>query len=708
VTLDVRNPSQVVRLSNACATPTVQPDCQDPSLFYSGIYDVLQGKSNRAVLRTYVDYAVTDQIKLFGDVSYVQGSGYGVFQPAFSSAAGGGTMPVTLKGDNAYLNGAGATAAALRTEWLAAGKTLTQGSTAQVGKFWQEFGGRDVKGEREQLKLLGGTNASWVTLGRDVDMEAYAQYSEVTGRTISYGVPNVLRVQQATDAILAPNGQIVCRDATARAAGCVPWDLVNGASREAINYANANATTEQTIKQTVAAINFSTEVFDLPAGPLGLAFGAEYRKEESEFVQDALSATGALFFNAIGTREGEYNVKEAYGELRVPILKDLPFAKELTVEVAGRLSDYSSIGSTDQYRVGITWAPFQDLRFRASEATAVRAPNIVELYSPQGRNFTTTALDPCDKDVFRAASAAQQAARRVTCAAAIPGYNPLTFTSNIGTGRPSLALLQGGNPDLGPETAHTYQYGVVFQPRWVPNLQMSLDFFKYNIADSIGTIPINTLFQALCYDDTRPYASNPFCANIVRDATGATTNTVGGVTEVILTNQNVASTKVEGYDASISYGFRTEDVMGKDYGDLALRLDGTWMYRFITQGLPGQAYTQFANTINNATPEWKAAGSVRWTYDQFSFTWKTIYYGSMISNNAVLPTALEHYYTGDYFRHDLRFTYKLNDDVTFRGGVDNLFNKKPPFIPETFLGTAASSQFDNAGRSYFIGANMQF
>ncbi|MCW5760975.1 MAG: TonB-dependent receptor, partial [Phenylobacterium sp.] len=406
-----------------------------------------------------------------------------------------------------------------------------------------------------------------------------------------------------------------------------------------------------------------------------------------------------------------YNVKEIYGEVRIPILKDLPFAEELSVEVAARASDYSTIHGTDQYRLHLEWAPVKDLRFRATESTAVRAPNIVELFAPQGRNFTTAAIDPCDAASFRTATAAQQAARRVNCAAAIPGYNPATFTSNIGTGRPSLALLQGGNPNLGAETAHTYQYGVVFNPRWVPGLQMSLDFFKYNIRDGVGTIPINTLFSTLCYDDlTQPFASNPFCAQIQRDPTGTNGGAVvGGVIQAILVNQNVASTKVEGYDYSISYGFHTEDVFGQDFGDIGLRLDATWMYKFVLQGLPLQAYTQFANTITNATPEWKANGTARWSYDKFSFTWSTIYYGSMIASQAQQAGVITPYKTGDYFRHDIRATYAYNDDITFRAGVINLFDRYPPALPETFTGTGTgSSQYDNRGRYFFIGANLNF
>ena len=729
VTRDVRdNGATIARVAPQCATGSTQPVCMDPALFNSAVYNALQGKSDRAVLRTYVEYKITDTWRAFVDASYVKANGYGIAQPAFSNAAGGGTMPVALRGDNAFLNGPGTAAATLRAIWTApattlvngvvtpvpfatrgGGLTLTAASSANVGKFWQEFGGRDVKTEREQWRIAEGFAGKFETFGREVNIDGYAQYSRLDGATISYNQPNIQRVQQATDAVLV-NGAVVCRDVTARANGCVPWDLINGASREAINWANGVSATKSKVTQTVAGLNFATDLFDLPAGPLGVAFGAEYRKEKSAFAQDALGASGALFINAIGTRAGEYSVKEIYGEARIPLLKDLPFAQELSVELAARASDYSTIHGTDQYRLAATWAPVKDISFRATQSTAVRAPNIVELFAPQSRNFTTTATDPCEAAVFAGATAAQQAARRVTCAAAIPGWNSATFQSNFGGNRPSLPLLAGGNPTLGAETAHTYEYGVVIQPRWVPGLQVSVDYFKYNLANGVGAIPINTLFQNLCYDATTPYATNPFCALIQRDPTGTNGGgVVGGVIQVVLTQQNVASTKVEGYDYSIAYGFRTADVLGQDYGDIALRLDATWMYRFVVQGLPNQAYTQFANTINNATPEWKANGTVRWTYDRFSLTWQTLYFGSMIANNAFQPNQLTPYKTGDYFRHDLRGTFKLNEDMVFRAGIINLFDKHPPALPETFTGTGVgASQYDNRGRYVFVGAGLQF
>jgi outer membrane receptor protein involved in Fe transport len=253
--------------------------------------------------------------------------------------------------------------------------------------------------------------------------------------------------------------------------------------------------------------------------------------------------------------------------------------------------------------------------------------------------------------------------------------------------------------------------GFVFQPRWVPGLQFSLDFFKYNISNEVGTIPVNTLFQQLCYDASQPLASNPFCSLIQRDPTGTNGGSVaGGVTQVVLTNQNVAKVKVEGFDASLAYSFDIADIYkDHDWGRIGLRLDATDMYQWALQGLPNQAYTQFANTINNATPRWKATGTLSWTWDRLYVGWTTHFIGSMVANNAFQPSALAPYKTGDYYEHDLRARYKINDDVSIRAGVLNITDKYPPYLPETFLGTGTgSSAFTNSGRFFYVGATMRY
>ena len=715
-TIDVRNPTQIVQLSPACSLRTASPLCQDPSLFYSGVYNALQNKTMRGSFRGYADYKLTDHLKAFAEFSYARVDAYGYFQPAFSTTSPG-TMPVVLKGDNAFLAGNTTADQQLRALITGAGLPLSSATTIGVGKFWGEFGRRDVATRRDQTRAVVGMNGDFDFVNRNFAWDWYAQTGRLTGVTTSFGVPNIQKTVFANDPVLS-NGQIVCRATiagpsfNAAAAGCVPWDIINGGSAAAIAYANGVATTSQNATQDVVAGNITFDLVKLPAGPLGIAAGIEHREEKLTFAQDPISATGALFFNAVGTREGKFEVTESYIEARIPVLKDLPFAKTLNFEYAIRGANYSTIHATSQYRIAGEWAPFEDIRFRASKATAVRAPNIVELFAPQSRNFTTAAVDPCDATVFAAASAAQQAARRVTCAAAIVGWNPTTFQSNIGAGRPSLALLQGGNPDLGPESAQTFDYGAVFKPHWVPNLQFSVDYFKYNLSNVVGTIPINTLFQNLCYDDTTtPFAANQFCKLIQRDPTGANGGSVpGGVIQAVLTNQNIAKRKVEGYDYAASYNFEIGDVLkGHEWGTIGVRLDATWLYRFAIQGLPGQLYTNFANALDQGFPRWKGIGTVNWTYDKLSLNVTAHYLGSLKSNSAVLPTALSPYYTGDWWTYDLRGNYKLNDKIDLRAGVLNVTNEYPPYLPEAFTGTGSgSSIYDNRGRFFYVGASLRY
>jgi hypothetical protein len=165
-------------------------------------------------------------------------------------------MPVVLRGDNAFLNGGGSTASQLRAEWLAAGKTFTNTSTAQVGKFWQEFGGRDVKTEREQYRLATGFEGKFQTFGRDVNIDGYAQYSRLDGTTTSYSVPTPARAG-STDAVLI-GGVAVCRASPAapgrlRAVG-------PGRTASPSHPVDQRRRPPPRVKQTVAGLNFATDL----------------------------------------------------------------------------------------------------------------------------------------------------------------------------------------------------------------------------------------------------------------------------------------------------------------------------------------------------------------------------------------------------------------------------------------------------------------
>lgn len=699
---DVNDPTRLVQLSAACSTVVVSPTCQDPALIYQSQYAALQSKSLRGIIDTHIEYAIDDTTNLFVEASYARSRGYATQSPAFVSPQATAETVIPIFANNPFL-AVGPIGPQLRAAFLASGAAAN--SPILIGKYFDDFGGRDTRADRETTRGVIGMNGALEIADRDVHWDWYAQYGRTSAETTHYNVPNLLRITQAVDPVLVA-GQIVCRDVAARAAGCVPYDLINGGSREAALWVNANAYTQQRIEQSLVAANITTTLFELPAGPLAIAAGAEYRKEESAFGQDALSASGALFFNATGVRAGQYDVREGYAELRIPVLKDLPFAYDLSFEAAGRVADYSTVGQTDQYRLVANWAPVQDLRFRASQGTAVRAPNIVELYAPQSTSFAAAnapVQDPCDRVNFASTTAAQQAARRITCAAAIPGYNPATFVSNIGAGRPAARLLVGGNPNLGAETANTYQAGLVIKPRWTPNLSISLDWFKYNIEDQIGTVPTASLLQTLCYDSSAAYATNPFCAQVTRNA-------AGGVVQINQTRQNIAKVKLEGWDGAIAYSMLPGDLFGgADYGSLAFKLDATWTYRAAQQNIPNVAYTQLANSINGGLPEWRATARADWRMGAFSVGWTGHYIGSMIASTQFTQTQLNPYYTGDYYSHDVRAQYRLTDGVVVRGGINNVADEYPPSLPETYTGTGqGASIYDNGGRYFYLGASFKY
>ncbi|HEU4624376.1 MAG TPA: TonB-dependent receptor [Steroidobacteraceae bacterium] len=687
--------------SPACATATVAPTCQDPWLFYTATYNALQGETKRATARTYADFKLTDNIKAFADFTFARVDGIGLFQPSFSSAAGGGTLPVDFHGDNGFMAGNTALAEQMRQQWAAAGLAFTQGAIARVGKFWEEFGRRDSEILRQSYRLVSGIEGGFELLGRSVTYDAYGQYSELDGFAKAFNVPYIARVQQATDAVLL-NGQVVCRDAAARAAGCVPWDLINGPSAEAVAWANADARSNGVARQQIVATNFSTDLFQLPAGGLGFAVGAEYRKEQSDQIQDDVSASGQLFYNAIGRTKGEYDITEGYAELVIPLLRDKLFAHRLSIEGAERVGHYSTVGTVNQWRVGLQWAPIQDLSFRGSKSVAVRAPNIAELFGPEGQNFTTAATDPCDNAQVAAIAgdAARRATRVANCAAAIPNYDPATFVSNFGPGRPSLALLEGGNPNLSEESAKTWTVGLVFQPRFFTGLNASIDYWDIDVDDAVSTIPINTLITNLCYDSPEAPSSNRFCDLIHRDGSGA-------VTLVERTNQNVQSIQTSGIDLALS--------IAHDFGRVGafqFRADGTKIVKWDLQGVPGGATTHYVGTLTapfTATPKYKVGGTLAWSLRKVTAQWESHYLSSMAVSEVDPVSSRAPFFTGNYWEHDLHARYRFSDQLQLRLGVVNVTNEHPPLIPEVGNATGTNtSAYDNRGRWYFVGGSYAF
>ena len=291
-------------------------------------------------------------------------------------------------------------------------------------------------------------------------------------------------------------------------------------------------------KTAIWAANLAGTLFTLPAGDLGIAAGVEHRSENGRFVPDALTSSGGTQGNAASATEGRYTVKEAYVEFDIPLLADLPGARELGLNLATRYSDYSSFGDTTNSKFSMRWRPMEGLLVRATYAEGFRAPTIGDLYGGINASFEFYT-DPC--------AVGQPGAGGVACTAA--GV-PADFIQRGQAGAPCAALpcqtdtpfLTGSNPDLSPETAKSRTIGIVWSPRWLEGLDLTLDWYDIEMTNLIAQDAVDSILRD-CYISN--VASR--CQGVVRDpVTHVITDLFFGLT-------NLGGARTEGYDFTVNY-----------------------------------------------------------------------------------------------------------------------------------------------------------
>ena len=272
----------------------------------------------------------------------------------------------------------------------------------------------------------------------------------------------------------------------------------NSVSQAAIDYITVNGTAKDNYdsyaKQRVAAANITGEIMELPAGSWRVATGVEYRKEEAKQTYNPETQAGNTLGNALSNTFGDYDVKEAYVETIVPLLTDLPLVRSLSLEGAFRYGDYSTVGGVNNWKAGLSYAPIDSLRFRAVYANATRAPNVSELYGGQNQTFPSGIVDPCEGVTATTAPAGISAAVAGYCRT-LPGFtqnaalNGGAFTYDENSDLQSIEGFDGGNPNLGEETAKTWTVGFVFTPTGLPNFSLTVDWFDIQIEDAVAVVP---------------------------------------------------------------------------------------------------------------------------------------------------------------------------------------------------------------------------
>jgi iron complex outermembrane receptor protein len=274
-----------------------------------------------------------------------------------------------------------------------------------------------------------------------------------------------------------------------------------------------NSHTRGVITQTVLNGYLSADVPSLEhwgfGHPLSLVMGGEYRKETSRATPDRWTQLGFLWISGASPVSGQFDVTEAFAEASLPIFEDRPFAKEFSIEGAVRQSHYSTAGDSTSWKYGAIYSPIEGLKFRATDAVAVRAPNIGELFAPDEHGFAFVN-DPCDHLYVDQGTAF----RRPNCIALMAAlgvpYDPDKQDLNADQ---SILNIVGGNTHLSPETARTLTLGVVVQPNFLSDLAFSVDFYNVTIANAIEAPSAQSVSDE-CVDLST--INNPFCAAVVR------------------------------------------------------------------------------------------------------------------------------------------------------------------------------------------------
>ena len=590
---------------------------------------------------------------------------------------------------------------------------------------WADFGNRDEEIRRETFRIVGGLRGDF---NDDWKYELSVNYGEHKERNLIRGNVNVQRYLLALDSTTDANGNIVCRSqvnpAAARpvsgigdplnllagdVAACVPLNPFGqgSVSQAAKDYILTNSLATGKMRQfdVMGYVSGDTSEFlNLPGGPVAFSVGGEYRRETVRYDLDEVTQAGYAFYNAIPTFSAPaFEVKEAYGEILLPILKDKPFFETLSLRGNARVSDYKgSAGTVWAYGGEAIWSPVQDLTFRGTYARSVRAPNLVELYSAAGQNFAPQFTDPCSERNIAAGSANREANCR---AAGVPVGYDFNYAQ-------SLEIVSGGNPDLRSETSDSYTVGALIQPRWVPGLSISVDYWDMTVNNVIASVAAQDIAN-LCYDSTS--LDNSFCPLFSR--AGANGGPNGEQAYQILegsllqSSLNYAKYKVRGLDTQVNYDHSF------DFGRVSLTAyythyfqndqftdptDPTFKDRLINElSYPSDAVTMNASFQTGAL---KLGYQMRWLGGMYVNTYED--YNSLNG----LPPQNEDYAPikkyPDVFYHDIRAAYDIDDNYSFYLGVDNVFNKMPPY-GLTGIGEG-SGVYPNMGRYFYTGVTAKF
>ena len=516
-------------------------------------------------------------------------------------------------------------------------------------------------------------------------------------------------VQNALNATTDTMGNIVCAGNPVAApvstgsSTCAPLNVfgLGSPSAAALAYITHNAFAESFDTQRDATLNLSGDVVKLPAGELKAAVGFEHRRESAKFSPDDFYTGG---YGTVTTTavEGAYRTNEVYGETLIPLFEpeqDIPALHQLELEGAARRVSNSIAGTSTTWTGGLRWSPTQDIQFRGNKTKSIRAPAVTELFLPAATNFEF-ANDPCDKNYVNQGTA--PATRAKNCAA--EGIDTANFVSNVVN-----ATAQGttsGNTQLQSETADSKTYGVMLRPRWIPRLNISVDYVDIKMTNAIEQLNLQAIMDA-CYDSP-DYPNNASCKQFTRNAQHqVTTFHDGFVNAGLLHFQGITV----GADWTVD--------LPADIGRLESRLNYLDTRQLVLQvgsAAPiNQAGELGTATVGNNVAAPKSRGTISFTYTKgpFLWYWQGQYISSMKFDNNDTATSKDILRVHPWWLINSTIGYDFSKLCSVRLIVNNVFDKEPPFPALAVTGgnfsSASSLYFPGIiGRTYLLSADVHF
>lgn len=696
----------------------ISPDCTKVEN-YLGPYFLVQVPMHRYNLFSKVTYNINEDLQAYAQLNFMTSTAEDTNGGSF---VGPGKF-VYVPQNNPFVTGNTALMSLLNSR-----TALTPGGTPGTGPLEMEgwltqFGPRIESFRYHDYQLTAGLNG-WVG-SSSVQWNVFGSYGQTNldnYQQNNVNLPALETIMYGTANFVGSNG-----------ANCegYAWNPMGNhpVSPGCLAYVAGTTKNNMVLTQKYLQGTVSGDLWELPAGAVKFAVGADYRSDGFNYQADpALNPAFNVMpspippdiispsYDLIGSTSGTQTVREGFAELSAPLLRDEPFAKELSLDIGARYSRYSRFGGVNTWKAGLRWQVDDAVAFRGGFNRAIRAPSLQELFNPTVQAQDSISGDPCEVGSPQRSGGAAAQVQALCLAQGVPASVYPSFTYGVSSANGIIT----GNPDLKPEVANTYTVGVVLTPHFeapmARDLGATLDYYRIAINGAIAGVTLDSVIQD-CFNANNANPSytesNTFCQRITRDPT------TGDITLGRESSENIGSYVSEGADIEAHWGFQLHDLGLPISGRVKLQTFISYLRSLRVSGVPGVADLNYAGSVGDTNtamaadgtsisdlshPRWKAITTLGYSDGPWSAALRWRYISGMTDLMDGVGSGDQGVPAYNYF--DLDGHWEVTHDVELSAGVTNLTDKAPPRIAgAAFLTDAAT--YDIVGRTYFVGVKAK-